>query len=133
MNFSDNTVLSVKALNDFVKRIVEGNSYLSSVNIRGEISNFTNHYKSGHYYFSIKDEEAQVRCVMFSSYSSKLEFVPKEDSQVEKLLKTRKDIFDKYDENNFEKEFKKYFNIIKKDKIEDSYRTIYLMESKNEE
>ena len=62
-----------------------------------------------------------------------IEFVPKEDSQVEKLLKTRKDIFDKYDENNFEKEFKKYFNIIKKDKIEDSHRTIYLMESKNEE
>ena len=62
-----------------------------------------------------------------------IEFVPKEDSQVEKLLKTRKDIFDKYDENNFEKEFKKYFNIIKKDKIEDSYRSIYLMEIKNEE
>ncbi len=82
MNFSDNTVLSVKALNDFVKRIVEGNSYLSSVNIRGEISNFTNHYKSGHFYFSVKDEEAQVRCVMFSSYASKLSFVPKDGMMV---------------------------------------------------
>lgn len=82
MNFSDNTVLSVKALNDFVKRIVEGNSYLASVNIRGEISNFTNHYKSGHFYFSIKDEEAQVRCVMFSSYASKLTFVPKDGMKV---------------------------------------------------
>ncbi len=82
MNFSDNTVLSVKSLNDFVKRIVEGNTYLSSVNIRGEISNFTNHYKSGHFYFSIKDEEAQVRCVMFSSYTSKLAFQPKDGMKV---------------------------------------------------
>ena len=82
MNFSDNTVLSVRALNDFVKRIVEGNTYLASVNIRGEISNFTNHYKSGHFYFSIKDEEAQVRCVMFSSYTSKLTFVPKDGMKV---------------------------------------------------
>lgn len=82
MNFSDNTVLSVKALNDFVKRIVETNSYLSSVNIRGEISNFTNHYKSGHFYFSVKDEDAQVRCVMFSSYATKLSFVPKDGMKV---------------------------------------------------
>ena len=82
MNFSDNTVLSVRSLNDFVKRIVEGNTYLASVNIRGEISNFTNHYKSGHFYFSIKDEEAQVRCVMFSSYTSKLTFVPKDGMKV---------------------------------------------------
>lgn len=82
MNFSDNTVLSVKALNDFVKRIVEGSSYLSSVNIKGEISNFTNHYKSGHLYFSIKDEEAQVRCVMFASYASKLSFELKEGMKI---------------------------------------------------
>ena len=82
MNFSDNTVLSVKALNDFVKRIVDNNDYLSSVSIRGEISNFTNHYKSGHYYFSVKDEEAQIRCVMFASYASKLSFQPKEGMKV---------------------------------------------------
>ncbi|MBR6514274.1 MAG: exodeoxyribonuclease VII large subunit [Clostridia bacterium] len=82
MNFSDNTVLSIKALNDFVKRIVEGSSYLTSVNIRGEISNFTNHYKSGHLYFSLKDEEAQVRCVMFSSYAVKLAFKPQDGMKV---------------------------------------------------
>ncbi len=82
MNFSDKTVLSVKALNEFVKRIVEGNSYLSAVNIRGEISNFTNHYKSGHMYFSIKDEDAQVRCVMFSSSASKLAFIPEDGMKV---------------------------------------------------
>lgn len=82
MNFSDNTVLSVKALNDFVKRIVDTNNYLSSVNIRGEISNFTNHYKSGHLYFSVKDEEAQIRCVMFSSNASKLTVAPENGMKV---------------------------------------------------
>lgn len=61
-----------------------------------------------------------------------IEFVPKKDSQVEKLLKTRRDIFKYYDEKSFEKEFTKYFKIVKKDKIKDSERTIYLMESKNE-
>lgn len=61
-----------------------------------------------------------------------IEFVPKEDSQIKKLLKTRKDIFDNYNQKEFEKEFTKYFEIIEKNKITDSARTIYLMESKNE-
>ena len=82
MNFSDNTVLSVKALNDFVKRIVDSNTYLSSVTIKGEISNFTDHYKSGHLYFSVKDDEAQIKCVMFSSFASKLILKPENGMQV---------------------------------------------------
>lgn len=61
-----------------------------------------------------------------------IEFVPKEDSQVKILLKTRTDIFDKYDEENFEKEFTKYYTIIEKDKIKNSQRTLYLMEKKDE-
>lgn len=61
-----------------------------------------------------------------------IEFVPKEDSQIQKLLKTRKDIFDNYNQEEFEKEFTKYFEIVEKNKITDSLRTIYLMESKYE-
>lgn len=61
-----------------------------------------------------------------------IEFVPKNDSQVEKLLKTRRDIFDNYNEKTFEQEFSKNFKIIKKNKVNDSKRTIYLMESKHE-
>lgn len=82
MTFSDDNILSVKALNEFAKRIIDNNSYISSVNIRGEISNFTNHYKSGHLYFSVKDEEAQLRCVMFSSFASKLTFMPEDGMKV---------------------------------------------------
>lgn len=56
-----------------------------------------------------------------------IEFVPKNDSQVELLLKTRVDIFDRYTQNDFEKEFSNYFEIISKKKIKDSERTLYLM------
>ena len=56
-----------------------------------------------------------------------IEFVPKEDSQVQKLLRTRKDIFPWYNEEIFEKSFYKYFKIIKKQKIKNSKRTLYLM------
>lgn len=62
-----------------------------------------------------------------------IEFVPKNDSQVEKLLKTRDDIFDWYDEDNFEKCFSKYFEIVKKNNIQDSMRVIYLMRSVNKD
>jgi len=56
-----------------------------------------------------------------------IEFVPKSDSQVRKLLTSRNDIFINYNEESFEKEFKLFFNIIKKIKINESERTLYLM------
>jgi hypothetical protein len=60
-----------------------------------------------------------------------IEFVPKDDSQVQKLLRFRKDIFQDYDERNFEIAFLNYFSILKREKIVDSKRTIYLMKNKN--
>lgn len=56
-----------------------------------------------------------------------IEFVPKNDSQVEKLLKTRKDIFPWYQIDCFEKSFSKYFKIIEKNPVKNSKRTIYMM------
>ncbi|MEI6434441.1 MAG: SAM-dependent methyltransferase [Bacteroidota bacterium] len=65
----------------------------------------------------------------FSELSDNLiiEFVPKTDSQVKKLLESRKDIFQEYDEFHFEKEFSVFFEICAKDKIEESERTAYRM------
>ena len=57
-----------------------------------------------------------------------IEFVPKSDSQVKRLLLTRDDIFENYDVKNFELEFTKFFKIINSKKITDSERTIYIME-----
>jgi hypothetical protein len=56
-----------------------------------------------------------------------IEFVSKNDSQVKGLLSHRKDIFQDYDQKNFETAFKKYFTIQNKEKIPDSERTVYLM------
>lgn len=75
-------VLSVGILNDYVKMMLEGNDVLSDVYIRGEISNFTNHYKTGHYYFTLKDETGALRAVMFRSYASRLPFVPENGMKV---------------------------------------------------
>ncbi|RLC40154.1 MAG: SAM-dependent methyltransferase [Candidatus Coatesbacteria bacterium] len=59
-----------------------------------------------------------------------IEFIPKDDSQVQRLLATREDIFTDYTQKNFEGEFKKQFNIIENIKISDSKRSIYLMEKR---
>jgi ribosomal protein L11 methylase PrmA len=60
-----------------------------------------------------------------------VEFVPKEDSQVQKLLATRKDIFTEYDRTSFEKEFSVYFTILYDQQVEGSHRNLYLMERKH--
>ena len=57
-----------------------------------------------------------------------IEFVPKSDSQVQRLLRTREDIFPRYDQMNFESEFSVFFKIKKKNQIVGSDRTLYLME-----
>ena len=59
-----------------------------------------------------------------------IEFVPKIDSQVKRLLSTREDIFLEYDYEHFEKEFKKFFTIVEKKEIKDSKRIIYYMNNK---
>ena len=59
-----------------------------------------------------------------------IEFIPKTDSQVKRLLLTREDIFDDYDQQHFEDEFKKFFLIRKSQKLQDSERTLYLFEKR---
>ena len=56
-----------------------------------------------------------------------IEFVPKTDSGVEKLLTVREDISDKYDRDNFEKDFSRYFYIVESREMRDSGRVLYFM------
>lgn len=74
--------MTVSQLNDYVKALIDSSEVLSNVCIVGEISNFTNHYKTGHLYFTLKDEGALVKAVMFRTYTSRLRFVPKENMKV---------------------------------------------------
>ncbi len=73
--------LSVSALVKYIKYKLENDEHLKKIYLRGEISNFVKHSR-GHLYFSIKDEESQIRAVMFSSAASKLPFTPKEGDKV---------------------------------------------------
>lgn len=66
--------ISVSELNGYIKRLFEGDRTLSAISIRGEISNLVYH-RSGHLYFSLKDEEGQIRAVMFRSSAQRLKFM----------------------------------------------------------
>ncbi|MBO5842973.1 MAG: exodeoxyribonuclease VII large subunit, partial [Clostridia bacterium] len=73
---------SITQLNEYVRMLLDGNAVLSDMWIQGEISNFTNQYRTGHLYFSLKDSGATVRVVMFRSYASRLGFEPKDGMKV---------------------------------------------------
>ena len=72
---------TVTALNEYIKMKLETDEALMRVFIRGEISNFTNH-KSGHFYFTVKDETSRIAAVMFRSSASKLAFIPENGMKV---------------------------------------------------
>ena len=74
--------MTVSQLNEYMKTLIDSSPVLSNVCIVGEISNFTNHYKTGHLYFTLKDENSLVKAVMFRTYTGKLRFVPKDNMKV---------------------------------------------------
>lgn len=76
-----NGMLSVTQLNDYLKMWMDGDRVLSNVFVRGEISNFTVP-RSGHLYFTLKDEEGQLRAVMFRTYTNRLPFRPEDGMKV---------------------------------------------------
>ena len=73
---------TVSELNDYVKALIDSSEVLCNVAVVGEISNFNNHYKTGHFYFTLKDENALIKAVMFRSYSSQVKFAPDNSMQV---------------------------------------------------
>ena len=75
-------VISISQLNHYVKTLLEQDRNIASVYIGGEISNFTNHYKSGHLYLSLKDDGGAIKAVMFSSAASRLRFAVSDGMQV---------------------------------------------------
>lgn len=75
-------VLTVSQVNFFLKSLLEGDGRLSDILISGEISNFTDHYKSGHLYFSLKDERSVIKAVMFAASARRLRFKPRNGMKV---------------------------------------------------
>ena len=66
--------ITVSQLNTYVKSLIENDARLQIISVSGEISNFKNHFSSGHWYFTLKDQNASVRCVMFRSSASRVRF-----------------------------------------------------------
>ena len=86
-------VITVTQLNKYVKSLLEGNPNLANVFVTGEISNFTDHYRSGHLYMTIKDEGAAIKAVMFATYKQNLKFKPENGLKV--IIRGKVSLYDK--------------------------------------
>ena len=76
-----NEPISVTALNQYVKGLLDRDRLLAGVYVRGEISNYKR-YPSGHHYFSLKDAESSIRCVLFRGNAASLRFQPENGMKV---------------------------------------------------
>lgn len=75
-------IFSVSELNNYIKRLFSVDPIMNAIRVEGEISNFKSH-TSGHAYFTIKDKDSRINCVMFSSNFQRLDFQPHEGDFVE--------------------------------------------------
>ena len=80
MNYRDLAV-TVSDLNKYIKDKFANDENLSGILVKGEISNFKNHY-TGHMYFTLKDENSLIKCICFKTYAEKLAFMPKDGMKV---------------------------------------------------
>lgn len=86
-------ILTVTQLNTYAKSVIEQDATLSNVFVMGEISNFVDHYRSGHLYMSIKDNQSVISAVMFAGNASKLKFKPENGMSV--IIRGRVSIYER--------------------------------------
>ena len=72
--------ITITELNKYIKDKVAEDEFLQNVDVKGEISNFKNHY-TGHMYFTLKDENSLIKCIMFKGYAERLKFMPKDRNE----------------------------------------------------
>ena len=73
---------SISEINGYIKSLIEEEALIQDVYAVGEISNFKNHYATGHFYLTLKDENSEIRAIMFRSYASKIKFKPQDGMRV---------------------------------------------------
>lgn len=76
------SVLTVSQINTYIRSVIDADLNLKHIYVSGEISNFTDHYRSGHFYFTLKDESAAVKAVMFRSAAERVRFRPENGMKV---------------------------------------------------
>ncbi len=73
--------ISVSELNSYIKEKIGNDEFLNNVYVKGEISNFKHHH-TGHMYFTLKDGDSLIKCIMFKTYTTNLNFIPKDGMKV---------------------------------------------------
>lgn len=86
-------VLTVTQVNTYIKALLDESTPLRNIYISGEISNFTHYYRTGHLYFTLKDESCQLKAVMFSSSASRLKF--KAENGLKVICRGRISVYEK--------------------------------------
>lgn len=82
MSINENKrIFTINELNKYIKMMLEADGTLQNTWVQGEISNFT-HHSSGHMYFTLKDKQSRIRCIMFASHNQRLAFIPREGTMV---------------------------------------------------
>ena len=76
------SALTVTQVNTYIKSLIDEDINLNAVIVSGEISNFKNHYRTGHFYLTLKDEKSSIKAVMFSTANKRLRFMPEDGMQV---------------------------------------------------
>lgn len=86
-------VLTVSQINTYIKSVIDYDDNLKNIYVSGEISNFTNHYRTGHFYFTLKDASAQIKCVMFRTAAQRVRFQVENGMKV--LLRANVSVFER--------------------------------------
>lgn len=76
------SILTVSQLNRYMAFKLKEDIKLRGLLVKGEISGFTHHMRTGHFYFTLKDRESSVKAVMFSSFASRMSFMPQNGMSV---------------------------------------------------
>lgn len=87
------TILKVSQINTYLKSVFDSDLNLKNVYVCGEISNFTNHYRTGHMYFTLKDESSAIKAVMFRNAAQRLRFEPENGMKV--LVRCNVSVFER--------------------------------------
>lgn len=76
------SILTVSQLNRYMSFKIKEDTKLRGLLVKGEISGFTHHMRTGHFYFTLKDSSSSIKAVMFSSYAASLKFMPQSGMNV---------------------------------------------------
>ncbi|PWJ10768.1 exodeoxyribonuclease VII large subunit [Ruminococcus flavefaciens] len=75
-------VITVTQINRYIGSILKNDRNIQGIMVRGEISNYVKHFRSGHVYFTLKDSESAIKAVMFANSAARLKFAPEDGMAV---------------------------------------------------